>query len=330
MISFYSLQIMFIHFYQKAVVARVVLLCSGSYWLALLLVLQSISCTTTSGNHSVDSDTNNAIRQQKELVEYGKALIVNTALYLGPKGSVVSLTNGMNCQNCHLDAGQRLYANSYFTVAANYPRFSPRSGTRETIIHKVNDCMERSLNGNKLDTASGEMQAIVAYIKSVSKEADDIDEVAAKGTQQLPFLSRAANPQNGYLLYHEKCTSCHGNNGEGVLATSGYSYTYPPLWGVHSYNVSAGIFKISRLAGFIKNNMPFGTTYQAPQLTDEQAWDIAAFINSQPRSNKQVTTDWPDVSKKPFDYPFAPYADKFSEKQHKYGPYHPIVAQQKK
>ncbi len=310
---------------------------SSLYWLAGCLLLfvsvVLISCTTTSGKlvaSNDDKENTEAAEQQKELLTYGKALIANTAYYLGPKGSVAPLTNGMNCQNCHLDAGQRLYANSYFTVATNYPKFSPRSGSAETIVHKVNDCMERSLNGTKLDTASREMQAMVAYIKSVGKEADNIAEAAAKGTQQLALLSRAASPERGNVLYHEKCTSCHGNGGEGLLAANGISYTYPPLWGPHSYNVSAGIFKISKLAGFIKNNMPFGATYEAPQLTDEQAWDIAAFINSQPRNTKQFANDWPDISRKPFDYPFAPYKDHFSEKQHKYGPFQIIMDDAKK
>ena len=302
----------------------------------LLFVFASIvfiSCTTTSGKLVAANDDKATVTeavQQKELIAYGKALIANTAYYLGAKGTLAQLTNGMNCQNCHLDAGQRLYANSYFTVAANYPKFSPRSGITETIEHKVNDCMERSLNGSKLDTNSREMQAMVAYIKSVGKEADNISEAAAKGTQQLALLPRAASPERGNMLYHQKCTSCHGSNGEGQMAADDITYTYPPLWGPHSYSVSAGIFKISKLAGFIKNNMPFGATYEAPQLTVEQAWDIAAFINSQPRNTRQFAADWPDISKKPFDYPFAPYKDHFSEKQHKYGPYQEIVNNKKK
>ena len=39
--------------------------------------------------------------KQKELVEYGKELITHTAKYIGPKGSVLQVSNGMNCQNCH-------------------------------------------------------------------------------------------------------------------------------------------------------------------------------------------------------------------------------------
>jgi thiosulfate dehydrogenase len=110
---------------------------------------------------------------------------------------------------------------------------------------------------------------------------------------------------------------------------------YPPLWGDQSYNEGAGLFRMSRLAGYVKANMPFGASYQNPQLSDEEAWDVAAYINSQPRPKHPfLQTDWPKIEKKPFDHPFGPYADTFPEMQHKYGPFEPIVAfnksQQKK
>ena len=70
--------------------------------------------------------------------------------------------------------------------------------------------------------------------------------------------------------------------------------------------------------------MPFGSTYQNPQLSDEEAWDIAAYISSQPRPAKDLSGDWPKLSAKPFDYPFGPYANDFTEQQHKYGPFEPI------
>jgi thiosulfate dehydrogenase len=96
------------------------------------------------------------------------------------------------------------------------------------------------------------------------------------------------------------------------------------LWGKNSYNVGAGIYQLSKFAGYIKNNMPFGVTFTNPQLTVEQAWDVAAFVNSQPRPPKNLSMDWPDIAAKPLDYPFGPYSDSFSEKQHKYGPFAPI------
>jgi thiosulfate dehydrogenase len=69
---------------------------------------------------------------------------------------------------------------------------------------------------------------------------------------------------------------------------------------------------------------------ETPILTDEEAWDVAAFINSQPRPSKIFSADWPDISTKPYDHPLGPYADNFSEQQHKFGPFAPIKAAQKK
>jgi thiosulfate dehydrogenase len=81
---------------------------------------------------------------------------------------------------------------------------------------------------------------------------------------------------------------------------------------------------MSRLAGFIKNNMPLGATYNNPQITNEQAWDLAAFISSQPRPVKHFSYDWPSIKTKPVDHPFGPYSDSFTEHQHKFGPFGPI------
>lgn len=71
--------------------------------------------------------------------------------------------------------------------------------------------------------------------------------------------------------------------------------------------------------------MPYGeVTWKNPKLSNEEAWDVAAFIASRPRPVKFFNYDWPDISKKPVDYPYGPYADGFSERQHKYGPFGPI------
>src|SRR5258708_1383788 len=42
--------------------------------------------------------------KEGELIQYGRELIARTAHYLGPQGSVMQVSNGMNCQNCHLEA----------------------------------------------------------------------------------------------------------------------------------------------------------------------------------------------------------------------------------
>jgi thiosulfate dehydrogenase len=264
---------------------------------------------------------------QSVLIRYGRELVANTAFYLGPKGKVNHLSNGMNCQNCHLKAGTQLYANSYSAVYSIYPKFRARSGTVEDIHKRIDDCMERSLNGRKLEKNSREMKALVAYINWVGKDVPK--NVTPKGTSvvDVPWLDRAADPLKGAIAFKATCVRCHGEDGQGKFNPDSITYQYPPLWGPNSYNISAGMYRLSRLAGYIKSNMPFEeSTHDRPKLTDEEAWDIAAYISSMPRPEKRFTGDWPDVSKKPVDYPFGPFANSFSEQQHKYGPFKEMIA----
>lgn len=260
--------------------------------------------------------------KEREMIIYGEDLIANTAKYLGPHGSVLRISNGMNCQNCHLDAGTRPWGNNYGAVFSTYPKFRARSGTIENIYKRVNDCFERSLNGQALDTNSYEMQSIYAYMKWLGKDVPKGKKPYSAGLPTLPYLDRAADPLKGKTVYTNSCQSCHGQNGEGILNPDGKTYTYPPLWGNNSYNDGAGLYRITRFASFVKNNMPFNQASHAePKLTDEEAWDVAAFVNSQPRTHKDQSGDWSDISKKSIDEPFGPYTDGFTEAQHKYGPY---------
>ena len=273
------------------------------------------SCWVGQGLYQIpDSDSGNQIR-------YGRELVSNTSYYLGPKGTVRQISNGMNCQNCHLVAGTKPWGNNYSAVAANYPLFRARSGSVETIEKRINDCMERSLNGTALNAESKELKAIAAYINWLGKDIPKKTTPRGSGIQQLTSLNRAADPEKGLMVYTTHCEKCHGKNGEGELNMAQTGYTYPPLWGKNSYNVSAGLYRLSRFAGFVKNNMPNEVNYHSPFLSDSAAWDVAAFVNSQERPSKKWKEDWPDISKKPFDHPFGPYADSLSEKQHKYGPW---------
>lgn len=266
----------------------------------------------------------------KEKVKYGKELIAHTAKYLGPAGSVKQISNGLNCQNCHLDAGTKPFGNNYGSVASMYPKFRARSGSTENIYKRVNDCFERSLNGKALDTAGNEMQAIKAYIEFLGTNVKKGEKAAGSGFKTLAYLDRAADPEKGRFVYEQKCQSCHQPDGGGTLLPDKSEYTYPPLWGDHSYNDGAGLYRISNFARYAKYNMPLGASHDMPQLTDDEAWDVAAFVNSQARPHINVPKDWPDKSKKPVDHPFGPYADVFSEQQHKYGPWKPIEEEQKK
>lgn len=260
-----------------------------------------------------------------ELILYGRELITHTAAFLGPKGSIAQISNGLNCNNCHLDAGTKIFGNNYSAVQANYPKYRERSGSTETIAKRVNDCFERSLNGQALDTNSREMLAIKAYIQFLGKDLKKGSKPKGSGITQVAYLDRAADPILGKSVYQAKCQSCHQPDGSGLISEGQAEYLYPPLWGPNSYNNGAGLFRLSRFAGYVKSNMPLGVTHLNSQLSDEEAWDVAAYVNSMPRPSKDLSQDWPDISGKPIDHPFGPYHDGFSEQQHKYGPYKPII-----
>lgn len=259
------------------------------------------------------------------LVKYGRQLVVNTAYYFGPDGIVARKSNGMNCQNCHMDAGTKLFGNNFSLTASGYPRFKERSGTVETLVKKVEDCFERSLNGSTIDSSSREMKAFVAYLQWIGKNVKKGAKPTGSGIEELKFPDRAADTAKGRLVYAAKCQTCHGKDGEGKFSPVIAGYTYPPLWGPFSYNIGASLYRVSKFAGYVSNNMPFGASHKNKQLSDEEAWDVAAFVNSQPRPLKNVDPDWPKLATKPYDYPFGPFAEsKFPAAQHKYGPFGPI------
>lgn len=316
-----------------AVIILIVLTGFGVFLFSdLPLKLQALKETTppaTSGTWQAPDTASIPHNETGNLIRYGRELIVNTAYYLGPNGTVMKMSNGMTCQNCHLEAGTKLFGNNFSATASTYPKYRARYGAMGSVERRVNECFERSLNGTKLDSMSHEMRAIIAYIGWVGKDVKKGESPVGSGVVNIAFLDRAASPVNGKLIYSEHCASCHGGMGEG-LKKNDSTWQNPPLWGDDSYNIGAGIYRLTRLAAFVKGNMPFEATAEAPLLSDEEAWDVAAYINSMPHPEMNLTRDWPKILEKPSDYPFGPFADSFSEEQHKYGPFLPIQEELKK
>ena len=194
----------------------------------------------------------------------------------------------------------------------------------------MNDCFERSLNGNAIDTTGYEMNSIVAYILWVGKDVKKGVKPRTSGITQLAFLDRAASPAKGKLYT--------GKNARIAMVPMAKDLKIKMVLVIPTRLCGANIvtmmvlvlFRLSRFAGYVKDNMPFNqATHEAPVLSDEEAWDVAAFVNSQPRPKGNLAKDWPNIAGKPIDHPFAPYADGFTENQHKYGPFQQIAAKQK-
>ncbi len=265
------------------------------------------------------------------LVRRGRDLITATYANIGPE--VANPTkryagNNLACSNCHLEAGTKKFALPIFGLFGEFPQYSPRLRAEITIEDRVNACMTRSMNGRAMPLDAPEMQAIVAYIKFLSTGVPAGQKVPGLGAGKMPELDRAADPARGRLIYVRACVACHNTDGSGVrrsLPTVDLGYMTPPLWGSDSFNDGAGMARLITAANFIHFNMPHGADYLHPELTPEEAWDVAAYVVSQPRPHKAgLDRDYPDLLQKPVDSPYGPYADGFTQQQHKYGPFAPI------
>ncbi|EKS33233.1 hypothetical protein HMPREF9696_03274 [Afipia clevelandensis ATCC 49720] len=266
-------------------------------------------------------------------IRRGRDLVTATYALIGPE--VPDQTkrfagNNLACSNCHLQAGTKKFGLPIFGLFELFPQYSARRGAEITIVDRVNSCMVRSMNGRELPNDSPEMQAIVAYIRFLSSGVAQGQIVPGLGAGAMPELKRAADPVRGRAVYVKSCLACHNTDGSGIrrsLPTTDLGYMMPPLWGPDSFNDGAGMARLITAANFVHFNMPHGADYLNPQLTVEQAWDVAAYLISQPRPKKAgLEKDFPDLLQKPVDTPYGPYADGFSEQQHKYGPFAPIRA----
>ena len=200
----------------------------------------------------------------------------------------------------------------------------------DTLEERINGCMERSMNGRALPLESREMKAFSSYMRWLSTGVPDGAKLRGAGTLQIKEPDRAANPAHGAEVYAQACAACHGADGSGQRAQTGLGYQFPPLWGRDSYNNGAGMSRLLTAAAYALHNMPLGTSFDSPFLTDEQAYDVAGYIVSQKRPEKaNLDKDFPIRLQKPIDTPYGPYADGFSEEQHRLGPFSPIRAKVK-
>ena len=262
--------------------------------------------------------------------EYGRRLVAHTAELLGPDHPDPDrryINSRLNCGSCHLATGVQPGTLTLLQTDEHFPRFSGRAGAMTDIEDRINECMQRSMNGKALPMHSPEMIAIASYLRSLGAQ----DQATGAGQRQAaeppPFTTpnRAANLAAGEDVFRTRCSICHGVDGEGLLAAADRrkGYLFPPLWGPDSFNNGAGMHRVLTAARFIKARMPLGE----PTLSDDEAFDVAAFVNSKPRPEMpDLERDYPDRTAKPIDNPYGPFADGFPLEQHRFGPFQPIEA----
>ncbi len=262
-------------------------------------------------------------------IKFGHELFINTPKYIGPDNgnpNKVYSGNRLACNNCHLQAGTKLFSAPLVGIINRFPQFRGRENKIGTIEERINGCMERSMNGKAIPPNGKEMKAFVKYLTWLSRFAPEDGKVAGQGFMKIEIPDRAVNLKKGKQIFETNCMVCHGSSGQGLKISDNFTYQYPPLWGNDSYNNGAGMTRVITSAQFIKANMPFGTTYEAPVLSDEEAYDVAGYINQHKRPTKpERELDFPNLKRKPVSTPYPPYADSFSIEQHQLGPFQAIM-----
>jgi thiosulfate dehydrogenase len=217
------------------------------------------------------------------LIAYGYELITRTFATIGPEVPDTAQRfagNNLACQNCHLDAGTNRFGLPLVGVYRTFPKFSARDQRVISLVERIDECMTRSMNGRPLPDDSREMKSFLAFMRYIG------DPPAAPTQPAAPAATQAADAGRGVEVYITVCAACHQPNGLGLRrgpVGDADGYAFPPLWGPDSFNDKAGMDRYDRIVGFVHRNMPRGVDPEHPQLTLQQAWDVAAYVISMPR-----------------------------------------------
>jgi thiosulfate dehydrogenase len=221
---------------------------------------------------------------ESDVIRYGHALIVDTPRYVGRSAENPTMAYGGNdlaCQSCHLKAGLQPFAAPFVSTAATFPMMVNNKVV--TLPDRINSCMALGLNGQPLPEDSQEMAALIAYIEFVGKGTPEGIRLPGMGLMPIALPEALPDSRRGLAVYAQHCASCHGQNGQGERKQPpNIGYYVPPLWGEESFNGGAGMGQLFYAASFIRANMPTGVDYRTPTLTVQEAWDVAAYMISNP------------------------------------------------
>ena len=207
------------------------------------------------------------------MIRFGRDVFMQTQRY-----AKKYVGNGLNCVDCHLDEGRAPNSAPLWAAYVAYPAFRTKNKEINTYETRLEGCFRFSMNGTMPPADSAVVVGLVSYSYWLATGAPVGAQLKGRGFPDVPEPPQKPDLKRGSDVYAAHCAMCHGANGEGVLA--GGAYTFPPLWGRASYNGGAGMHRVPTAAAFIKANMPLG---MGGTLTDQQAWDVAAFVNSHPR-----------------------------------------------
>lgn len=223
-----------------------------------------------------------------DAVREGINLLRNTSPRVGklaPDASKRMGWNSLNCVHCHQAGpsglpGTKPYALPLVNAVNDYPKFDIKSGKIISLEQRVIGMF--GPGSVPVTPESPEVKSIVAYLRWLAQGTPPHSAMERTGLMPLPPTRRAADPRRGAKLYAALCSSCHGTDAAGQRRPdfdAGGGYLFPPIAGSDTYDNAGHMFAVPLLARYIRASMPLGATHDRPQLTPEQALDIAAFLN---------------------------------------------------
>ena len=232
----------------------------------------------------------------------GNSVRRGMALMLHTTDSLPAYAPGnITCSNCHLAGGRNADAAPLTGSHARFPKYLERAGTVIGLADRVNYCFTRSLAGSKLPADSREMQDILAYLAWLSRGVPVGEGAKLPGSGGIATLEPelAGDRGRGQQVYAARCVTCHQADGSGNRAVTP---VIPALWGPKSFSIGASMARPSKAASFIWHNMPLGL---GKTLTPQEAYDVAAYVTSQPRPDSPgKENDWPHGGA-PKDAPYS-------------------------
>lgn len=233
-----------------------------------------------------------------DVIRKGEQVFLHTAA--NAKGFV---GNSLNCVNCHLDAGRQANSAPLWGAYPMYPAYRSKTQSVDTFAERLRGCFLYSMNGKAPPDGHELLVALETYAYWMAKGAPTGEKLPGASYPKLAKAAQAPDYQRGQTVFAGKCALCHGADGQGQR--SGEVVVFPPLWGAQSYNWGAGMHEVDKAAGFIKANMPLGL---GNSLNDQEAWDVATFINSQERpQDPRFTGNVADTRKQFHDTEFSLY-----------------------
>ena len=212
--------------------------------------------------------------------EFGKMVRLGESIFTDTQANARQYVgNKLQCANCHLDGGRLAGSAPLWAAYVAYPAYRGKNKHVNTYAERVQGCFRYSMNGKAPAYGSKVLVALQAYSYFLATGAPVGANMKGRGFPKLKKPVQPFSYARGEKVYAQNCALCHGADGQGQTSADG-KMVFPPLWGSHSYNWGAGMGSISNAANFVAANMPLSRGHT---LSDQEAWDVAAFVDSHER-----------------------------------------------